>query len=628
MPHRIQVLDEKVINRIAAGEVVERPVSVVKELIENSIDAEARRIEVDIENGGKKLIRVRDDGHGMNRDDAFLAVERHATSKIQSEKDLTSVATMGFRGEALASIASVSKLKLITFDGEDPAGIDLTIEGGVLKKPVEVGIAQGTTVEVRNLFFNIPVRRKFLKGIKTESGHIHELVTRMALAHPSIGFVFREDGRLKMDAPATQSTMDRIAVLFSRDVRESLVTVDYSIEDYRIHGYVVRPPYARSNRRSVQTFVNGRSVQDRLVMGAVSRGFANLIERGRYPLAILFVELPPEDVDVNVHPQKAEVRFVKPDVVHELILDGVFEALTGGPFRIPRGAAYSDRPRRPTDSPEKHFKDKDGREPESQAPVPYSEAPSGPSPEPLHRTDPPPTAPETIPEPVSDESAGAHAPPVTPEPHYRKESTAPVREPTTERVPFTSLGIVGTIPGSFVVLYDESRLLILDHHAAHERILFEDLKKADESGEAFESQDLLIPTLLEYSPVEARTFAKHLTLLNRVGFRIEEFGQNDFLVKGVPGWLESGDHNKFFESLIETMLETGVRGDTGALRDDLLKDMACKAAVKESGNMEHSEIRALLNDLDRIGSIDVCPHGRPILTSVPLREIRKKLGRK
>ena len=354
MSGRIRILSESVINRIAAGEVIERPVSVVKELVENSIDAEASSINVEIENGGRKLIRVRDNGTGMSHDDAFLALERHATSKLKSETELVGIATMGFRGEALASIASISRLKLLTRAEPDTAGTEILIEGGVLRKSERVGMGTGTAIEVRNLFFNVPVRRKFLKGSGIEAAHVQELVIKLALAFPAVGFTYSEDGRTKMDAPAVRSTFERIHTLYSKDVRENLVAVDHFVGEARLHGYVARPPYARSSMRSVLTFVNGRSVRDRLVNAAVTRAFSNLMERGRYPLAILFIELPSNQVDVNVHPQKAEVRFVSPVQISQLILDGIHQALMGAPFNLPRAPFEPIFPRPPLTPVERH----------------------------------------------------------------------------------------------------------------------------------------------------------------------------------------------------------------------------------------------------------------------------------
>ncbi|HMK33918.1 MAG TPA: DNA mismatch repair endonuclease MutL [Desulfomonilaceae bacterium] len=588
MVGRIKVLDEGVINRIAAGEVVERPVSVVKELLENSIDAEASVIVVDIESGGRKLIRVRDNGTGMSRDDAFLALERHATSKLESERDLVSVATMGFRGEALASIASVSKLRLVTKDDSDAAGTEIVVEGGVLRKSTQLGSGRGTMIEVRNLFYNVPVRRKFLKGPGVEADHIRELLVKFALAFPAIGFKFSEDGKSKMDAPAVRSTFERIHTLYSKDVRESLVPVDCARENAQLTGYVARPPYARSNMRSVLTFVNGRSVRDRLINASVNRAFSNLMERGRYPLAMLFLALPPEEVDVNVHPQKAEVRFVNPRHISDLILDGIHEALMGAPFRQPAGPQLPMYPR-PVHSPvSQHLREnRESSEP----------------------------APSTCGAPVM-----AQAPPV---------DVSPSCQPLIEsQGRFSSLGILGRLPNSFLVLYSEDELVVMDHHAAHERLLFDRLLKIERQGGTSDSQGLLIPKVLQYSAVESRALAAHLKLLEQAGFVVEEFGEKDFVVKSVPEWFGSTDLEGFFGELVEAMLDTGIKGDPDRLKEELLKRMACTSAVKETSTMHQEEIRSLLRELDHTAAVEVCPHGRPFTVRIPFNEIRKKMSRK
>jgi DNA mismatch repair protein MutL len=614
MSTSIRVLDEAVINRIAAGEVVERPVSVVKELVENSIDAHAGSIRVDVEVGGRKLVRVRDDGDGMSPDDAFLALERHATSKLSSERDLVAIATMGFRGEALASIASVSRMKLVTSDGSDTAGSEILIEGGVFRNSRRAGAPRGTLIEVRNLFYNVPVRRKFLKKARYESDLIQELVTKIALAFPHIALTYREDGKVKFDAPPVKTTLERISTLFSRDVRDNLIAVDHSVDDARLHGYVARPPYGRSNMRSVQTFVNGRAVKDRLINSAVNRSFANLMERGRYPLAVLFLELPPDQVDVNVHPQKTEVRFTRPKQVFDLILDGIYEALVGGPFKPPPGPKERLGLRPPMDPVHLHVRD--------ERPPPGSGAPTPPLPEPRGSTDPART-PAGSADPNSSLSS---TPEKTPDP-----SLPSARVPSgdgTEARRFSSLGILGALPNSFLVLHGDDELIVMDHHAAHERVLFEDLKRSQRESGRFQTQNLLIPTVLEFQPREARAFQSHLDLLTDAGFVVEEFGENDFAVKGVPGWIGATDLEAFFHELIDVMLDTGVTGDPERLREELLKQMACKAAVKETSSLQPQEIKRLLVDLDRVGSVEVCPHGRPITVGLPFAELRKKMGRK
>jgi DNA mismatch repair protein MutL len=586
MPGRIRILGESVINRIAAGEVIERPVSVVKELVENSLDAQASSIKVEIESGGRRLIRVSDDGVGMSHDDAFLALERHATSKLASEKDLHGIATLGFRGEALASVASISRLRLLTRDDSDSAGTEIVIEGGVLRKSGQIGMGRGTTIEVANLFYNVPVRRKFLKSGNVEAGYVQELITKLALAFTSVAFTYSEEGRVKLAAPPVKSTFERIHTLYSKDVRDNLAEVDYQLDEARLRGYVAKPPYARSSLRSVLTFVNGRTVRDRLINAAVTRAFSNLVERGRYPLAILFIEVPADQVDVNVHPQKAEVRFLRPREISDLILDGVHQAVVGVPFSQPKDGWRTIFPTSPVAPLSRHLA-KEERIPEAETPYPIS---------------PTPVLPQRPPTDVAE---------------FGSESGR-----------FSSLGVLGRIPGSFLVLYSDDELIIMDHHAAHERVVFDELTRSYREGETVASQDLLIPKLLEYSATEARALALHLDMLRQTGFRVEEFGENDFLVKGVPPWLGNADLQDVFNELIDLMLDTGLRGDPARLQQELLKSVACKAAVKEKETLHSGEIHALLSDLDRNSSPEVCPHGRPMTVRIPLSEIRRKTGRR
>ena len=329
MSSRIQVLNEKVINRIAAGEVVERPASVVKELVENAIDAMATAIQLDIEDGGRKLIRVKDNGVGMGHDDAFLALERHATSKLRSEKDLVGIPTMGFRGEALSSIASISRIRLMTKDEFDEVGIRIISEGGTLTNSEPFAMTHGTVVEVRNIFFNTPVRRKYLKSASFESGHIHDLFLKMALANPSIAFTFTDDGKTRAKAPAASSYKERVYSLFPKDVSENLVELDCGLDGASLTGFIARPPFTRSSMRCIFTFVNSRPVKDRLVNASIIKAFSNLVERGRYPFAVVFIKTHPEEVDVNVHPQKTEVRFLRPGSISGLITKAVNEAVIG-----------------------------------------------------------------------------------------------------------------------------------------------------------------------------------------------------------------------------------------------------------------------------------------------------------
>lgn len=583
----INVLNETVINRIAAGEVVERPASVVKELIENSIDAKSTYINIDIENGGKKLIRVRDNGIGMSNDDALLALERHATSKLKTEKDLTGVATMGFRGEALASIASVSRLRLITKDDYEPLGMDILIEGGTLKKVDKIGTGRGAVIEVRNLFYNAPVRAKFLKGKALEASHIHELILKIALANPGIGFKYTEEGRVKIESPPVSEVIDRINSIFSRDVRDNLVEIGRSVDTMSVHGYVAKPPYARSTMRSMLTFVNKRPVKDRLVNSALNRAFTGLMERGRYPLAVLFIEVAPEDVDVNVHPQKSEVRFLNQSKVADLINESVSEALYESPYRSPGSlGAFHAR---------FHLK-----------------------------------IPETTPiiDARPEESKTNTATDI------RADSVDLFTEPVcgktgvkAEGLRYSDLTVLGRLPDSFIVLHDGTKMVLLDHHAAHERLMFDRLLAQRKSDQKVESQNLLAPRVVSLTPVEARSMIEHQNILEECGIIFEDFGDNDFLVKATPGWINETQVEELVRDVIGTALETGLKPERNDMALEFFKKMACKSSVKETTRMSHEEIKALLADLDASDSPEVCPHGRPISLTIPFTEIRRRLGR-
>lgn len=583
----INVLDETVINRIAAGEVVERPASVVKELLENAIDARASHISIDVENGGKKLIRIRDDGIGMSNDDAFLALERHATSKLRTEKDLIGVPTLGFRGEALASIASVSRLRLVTKDDYESEGMEILIEGGTLKRADKLGVGRGSILEVRNLFFNAPVRAKYLKGKALESGYVHDLILRIALANTSIGFKYSEDGRVKIESGPVKSVLDRINTIFSRDVRENLISVDCTEGDMRVHGYVAKPPYARSTMRSILSFVNKRPVKDKLVNSALNRAFTGLMERGRYPLAVLFIDVAPEDVDVNVHPQKNEVRFLNPSKVADLINHAVTRALYDSPHNSPGNIQRFPEmfPRLPKTYTQEN----------ASSYVP--KAPNFLAQEYSHQI-------------IKTVSSSTKSDSVTPE---------------TKK--YADFSVLGKIPGSFIVLYDETEILFLDHHAAHERLVYDSLLRARAGTGVMESQILLIPKVITLSPVEAESLRANQDILSSSGIIYEEFGEHDFVVKACPIWIRDSDAEDLIRDLVGTMLETGLKPNPEGMMTEIFKTVACKASVKESTQLRNDEIIALLKALDENNSPRVCPHGRPLSFSLTLAEIRRRLGR-
>ncbi len=588
MANLIRILDEQVINRIAAGEVVERPVSVVKELVENAIDAGASVIRIAIEDGGKKTITVQDNGIGMSHDDAFLALERHATSKLRTEKDLVGIATMGFRGEALASIASVSRLKLVTKDETEELGTMIMIEGGILRQSDRIAMNRGTSIEVRNLFFNVPVRRRFLKNPALESSYVYELVTRLVIAFPHINILYSENGRVKIDAPPANSVLQRMESLFSRELRESLVEVNHVMGQSQVSGYVARPPFCRSHMRSMLTFVNRRSVRDRLLNSAVTKAFSTYLDKGRFPIAVLFLNIPPEEVDVNVHPQKAELRFVRPKLVYDLVVEGVHKALTEAPFQTLTTTGTTWISKSVTNSLARHVMgDGDSR-------------------------------------PCDSRDFGENGKSIATAVPQRVDSIP--SEPARQGA-FSEWRVLGRLPNSFLVLHSDKELIVMDHHAAHERLLYESLRKNADSESSAEIQELLVPHLLTLSPVEARLLASHIEILQRAGFVMEEFGETEFLVRGLPTWFKAKDLPEFIQNLIQVMMDTGLRGDPDRFKDELLKSIACHASIKETDSLEPLEIKSLLSQLDEIHAPEVCPHGRPFVLRIPFPEIRKKMGR-
>ncbi len=589
MSDRIHVLDENVINRIAAGEVVERPASVVKELIENSIDALASFIQLDIEDGGKKLIRLKDNGHGMSHDDAFLALERHATSKLRCEKELVGIPTMGFRGEALASIASVSRIKLSTKDDIDELGISILSEGGTLSGYEPIAMNRGTMVEVRNIFFNTPVRRKYLKKASFESAQIHDLFMKVALANPSVGFKLTEDTKTKLQAQPTTSFKERVHTLFPSDVVENLVELDYELDGTRLSGYVSKPPYTRSSLRYVFSYVNSRPVKDRLVNASLIRAFSNLVEKGRYPFAIIMIQAPPDEVDVNVHPQKAEVRFLRPGSISNLIMSAVNDAIIGKVVDNQHSASHWGRPTAPMTGVYKYLAGDGPRTCSESTPI-FNQRQN------VANTDG-----EALREPEIDEP----------------------------RPELTGLTVIGRLPNSFLVLHNDHNLVVLDHHAAHERLIFNRLCNASTDNPVIERQDLLIPQVIELTSLEAESLRENMSILTIAGFVVEDFGSNSFLVRSIPSWLQGVDLDSLFRDFLDTALETGLRADPEKLRKDLFRGLACKAAIKESSPLSTPEIQDLIRQLENSsGPSDVCPHGRPISVSLSFEELRRRMGRK
>jgi DNA mismatch repair protein MutL len=582
---RIHRLPVHLANQIAAGEVVERPASVAKELIENALDAGARRIAVTIEIGGKKLIRVEDDGDGMDPDDARLAIERHATSKIASPDDLGAIRTLGFRGEALPSIASVAHFVLRTRARGSESGTEVRVNGGTVASVREVGAPEGTCIDVADLFYNLPARRKFLKSDTAESTQISRLVTQMALGYPETGFTLTSGSRKLLECPPAAGLGERFFQLFGE--RPDLIEVRKEAGGIRIHGYIAALGDQGPVRGSQNVFVNRRIVKDRTIAHAISEAYSVATIKERSPEVHLFIEIPPDRVDVNVHPTKAEVRFLEQSLVHEVLRRGLMDAL---------GA---------------------GRAPELQF-TPFAQQPDEPRA-------------MTIPGVLTGETVGSR--------------WADVRGPEARAVgsglqtaaspgPMTAFGPgdvrpmmpLGQFRDTFIIAIDDEGLAIIDQHVAHERVLFEQVMEKLTSGR-LESQQLLMPIVIEMSPAQRQALATHTSTLERFGLEIEAFGGDSLRLSAVPAVLDPAECEAAVRALAEDLegLDRGSRVEDALRR--IAATMACHAAVKANYPLTMEKMRYILEELRRTAYSSVCPHGRPVVLRITRREIEKNFQR-
>lgn len=590
MAAKIAILPENLCNQIAAGEVVERPASVVRELVENALDAGARSIIVEVEGGGRKLVRVSDDGEGMGRDDVMLALERHATSKIRHGEDLFRIATLGFRGEAIPSIAAVSRFLLRSRNEESESGWEVKVEGGTVRRAGAVGAPIGTTVEVRDLFFNLPARRKFLRSDETELGHVGDVVTRLALGHPEVQFRFFHNGRTLLDVPRHAALLERIAALLGRPLLKQLHPVDLSgAEPLGIRGFVAAPEAARATSAALFTFINGRFIRDRLVQHAVLEGYRNLIPRGRYPAAVLFLTVAPAEVDVNVHPTKQEVRFREQRLVHDLICTSVRRALAPAPWLLT------------------------AEEPQTAA-VPAAV-----------RSQPPP--PEGLATPLLREAPQAYLPTLQPPHSPATRLGAPVDMPaeagaTADSGYFSRLRLIGQFHNSYLVLEDGDDLLLIDQHAAHERIGFERLRAQLQTGD-IPRQALLFPKVFRLDFGAAAQLQEHLDELSRFGFEVEPFGGLDFALKGLPQGVDETAGEALVCDVAAEIAAHGASSLAAEAIDRILILLACHGMVRANQRLAPGEMQSLLRELDQVDFKTHCPHGRPVLQRLPLGEIER-----
>jgi DNA mismatch repair protein MutL len=658
--NRIRLLPDHVANQIAAGEVVERPASVVKELVENSLDAHATRITVEIQAGGRSLVRVTDDGFGMTRDDALLSLERHATSKIQRAEDLAAIATMGFRGEALPSIASVSRFTLTTRerDGGSPEGTQIIIHGGKILEVKAAGSAPGTTIEVRQIFFNLPARRKFLRTEETEAAHIQHYLTLAAMAYPEVGFTFQKDGRLAWQLPPIKSgaeiserlpaLRERLRALYGGE--QKLLAVNFtgalttqvepdeaaSFEtataqpssfvirhsSLRLWGFIGAPGVARSTREDQHLFVNRRPVENRGLNFALLEGYHTALMKGRYPVCCLFLEIDPAAVDVNIHPAKREVKFHREREVRQLTAQAVRETLLkfhqGNDEKKPEFNAETQRRR---DAAEFVKTPEPKTAPEFSTPsllkFPLPAAP------PFESAPQPPAQPAL--------KMGFAAAPVRPEPPSSPTAETAIRPSTLDLRPSPLLSVplrlVGVIGKLYVVLESDRGLVLLDQHAAHERILFEQMLTRLEQKQQADSQKLLLPETVELSARDSTFIREQLPTLGRLGVGLAEFGERTFLLDALPPFVKVSDARKFVLELVDELKAAGQDVNSLRLGEHTVAKTVCRHAVKANDPLAGPELENLVNDLRRCAMPYTCPHGRPTLIEMNFRELEKKFGR-
>ena len=554
---KIIILDESIVSKIAAGEVVERPASVVKELVENAIDAGSKKIVVEVKGGGRKFIRITDDGFGMTKDEAALALERHSTSKIREEKDLYTITTLGFRGEALPSIASVSKLEIST-KRKNTVGIILNTEGAKIKEIKEAGIPEGTTVIVRDLFYNTPARLKFLKSKTTEIGHIGNIISQFIFSHPEISFKLTSDGNELLSSPGNGSLFDSVACVYGADISKNLVSLDFTQDLITVNGTTVRSTISRIDRGYQSFFVNKRYVRNSLLSRALEEAFRDLIPKGRYPVAVIFINLPSSQVDVNVHPTKREVKFVNTQKVLDTVTSAVRSALSKGKKGQPKiSESFYEKTLGPSSAEIDVF---------------FRE----------------------VMEPLKDESLASGWFPLA------------------------------QLFNTYIVAIAGEALVLVDQHAAHERIIYDSLRGKRAVG----AQNLLIPENIELPPALSMVLMEKIDVIRSYGFDIEHFGKDAFILRTVPAPLSKVSPKEVLIDMLTELKNLGKTTQLDQLEEKIRAVIACHGATRAGDKLEHAEMQSLLQQLSRTENPATCPHGRPTMIELSKVELEKMFKRK
>jgi DNA mismatch repair protein MutL len=598
----IRILPEKISNRIAAGEVIERPASVVKELVENSLDAQASEIKVIIEKAGKKLISITDNGVGMDEDDTLLCLEPHATSKIASLEDIEKISTMGFRGEAIPSIASISRFRIRTRKNDSLEGNEVIVEGGKLISSSPVGCAPGTEINIRDLFFNTPARRKFLKTDNTEEKHINDIVSLLALANCQVHFELIIDGVKTFSSPGNTDLLPRINTFFGKTMTNAMIPVNFEKGGVTVSGYISRHGFTKKSRREQRVFLNHRPIESLAVYKGIQNGYESLVMKGCYPPVILFLEMDPTRVDVNVHPAKREVRFRESGLVSGVIADAIRETL-----RTASAPTLSVAPELPLNSILKG------------ASVNYS--PSNMEQSSFNSFEN--IKPEILPQEYQNI-------PVTYTGPDSKQLDASFsgnqnEEYDQETKPFNlAFKLLGFLDDTYILASAETGLVIIDQHAAHERVLFERLMKRN--SEKVNSQQLLIPATIDLSRSEVQFLMKNSDPFAELGFEVESFGNNTVIIHAVPASLRFDDAAELFTDLIDQLVNE--ENLSGNVDKSVIAQVACKKAIKAHDKLTMDEVEALIRQMGECELPYSCPHGRPTLISISYKELEKRFGRK
>lgn len=616
---KIRILPDALASQVAAGEVVERPAAVVRELVENSLDAGAHHIEVHAQRGGSALIRIVDDGSGMDREDAMLCLERHATSKIRTKEDLGAICTFGFRGEALPSIASVSRFRLATREKDALVGTEIEVNGGKLTAVRDHGGAQGTVIEARSLFFNVPARRKFLRTENTEFSHVEQQLRLHAIANPQVAFTLTHNGDLMLHLPATHDMLERIRGLVGEEMASRLLKVEeQTTRGVTISGYIGGPGMSRSNRQMQTTYLNGRPIENASISYGLREGYHTALMKGQHPVTFLFIQMDPHAFDVNVHPAKKEVRFHDGNSVREAIARSVSRTLENA-AKLPTGHAPAARPvpsvtpipARPAISiPDNHQEELHIPVAPSTAPLRQMPAVSTTPPEPetkLHATS----------APLSEADVAKSTPgPVEDAPSPSSDTPSP-----------SDFRIIGVLRKLYVLMESKEGLVLMDQHAAHERVNFEKFRRALESG-GVPCQRLLMPITLQTTPRDADVLRQNQASLTRLGIEIEPFGPNIFKVEALPSFLKTDDPAAWLDHVIEELGSLSSKSSSLRLSEDAIATTACRASVKSNDVLSIPELQALLKDLLACEMPYCCPHGRPTLVQISTAELERKFGRR